>query len=56
MAVFVRIAPPADGAAAVTIAISKKKGANGVAVANAVLEKLSSLKGYIIPESGVQNV
>jgi len=43
--------PSADGAAAITIAISKKKGTNGVTVANAVLEKLDSLKGYIIPES-----
>ncbi|MEA2078404.1 MAG: efflux RND transporter permease subunit, partial [Pseudomonadota bacterium] len=43
--------PSADGAAAVTIAISKKKGSNGVTVANAVLEKLDSLKGYVIPES-----
>lgn len=43
--------PPADGAAAVTIAVSKKKGTNGVTVANAILEKLDSLKGYVIPDS-----
>ncbi len=43
--------PSADGAAAVTIAISKKKGTNGVTVADAILEKLESLKGYVIPEA-----
>ena len=43
--------PSDDGAVAVTIAVSKKKGTNGVTVANAVLEKLDSLKGYIIPDS-----
>jgi multidrug efflux pump subunit AcrB len=42
--------PSADGAPAVTIAISKKEGTNGVTVANAILDKLESLKGYVIPE------
>ncbi len=39
----------ADGAAAVTIAIAKKSGTNGVTVANEILEKVNSLKGRIIP-------
>jgi multidrug efflux pump subunit AcrB len=42
--------PGADGAPAVTIAISKKEGSNGVTVADAVLEKLDTLKGYVIPK------
>lgn len=39
----------ADGATAVTIAIAKKKGSNGVSVYNNVLERLDQLKGEIIP-------
>lgn len=35
---------------AVTLAISKRKGSDSVVVADAVLEKLSHLKGYVIPE------
>jgi len=42
--------PVADGAPAVTVAISKKQGTNGVTVANAILDKLDSLKGYVIPD------
>jgi len=42
--------PVSDGAPAVTIAISKKQGTNGVTVADAILDKLESLKGYVIPE------
>jgi multidrug efflux pump subunit AcrB len=38
-----------DGAAAVTIAIAKKKGSNGVSVANAILAKVELLKGQLIP-------
>ncbi|RLJ15767.1 acriflavin resistance protein [bacterium endosymbiont of Escarpia laminata] len=38
-----------EGAAAVTIAIAKKEGTNGVAVANALLDKLERLKGRLIP-------
>ncbi|MBL3591317.1 MAG: efflux RND transporter permease subunit [gamma proteobacterium endosymbiont of Lamellibrachia anaximandri] len=38
-----------DGAAAVTIAIAKKEGTNGVAVADTLLEKLERLKGRLIP-------
>lgn len=44
-------APTGDGAPAVTIAISKKQGANGVTVADAILDKLESLKGYVIPDA-----
>ena len=45
-------APPleAHGANAVTIAVAKKKGSNGVTVANAILEKVELLKGNLIPE------
>ncbi len=39
----------ADGAAAVTIAIAKKSGTNGVTVANEILEKVNALKAQIIP-------
>ena len=38
-----------DGDPAVTIAIAKKKGANGVSVSKDILEKLEELKGSIIP-------
>jgi multidrug efflux pump subunit AcrB len=34
---------------AVTIAIAKKKGTNGVTVANAILERVESLRGRLIP-------
>jgi len=34
---------------AVTIAVAKKKGTNGVTVANAVIERVNSLKGRLIP-------
>jgi multidrug efflux pump subunit AcrB len=40
---------PANGESAVTIAIAKKEGTNGVAVARAILEKLEKLKGRLIP-------
>jgi multidrug efflux pump subunit AcrB len=40
---------PADGAQAVTLAIAKKEKTNGVTVARAVLEKLESLEGTLIP-------
>ncbi|MFN3868330.1 MAG: efflux RND transporter permease subunit, partial [Hyphomicrobiaceae bacterium] len=39
------------GAPAVTIAIAKKGGSNGVTVANALLEKMDSLKGTVIPDN-----
>jgi len=40
-----------DGDPAVTIAIAKKKGANGVTVSKAILKKLEELKGVIIPDN-----
>lgn len=41
----------ANGAAAVTIAIAKKNGTNGVTVADDVLAKVESLKGRVIPDN-----
>ncbi|MET0029699.1 MAG: efflux RND transporter permease subunit [Candidatus Thiodiazotropha sp.] len=40
----------ADGEQAVTVAIAKKKGSNGVTVANDILAMVESLKGRLIPE------
>ncbi len=40
-----------DGAAAVTIAIAKKEGTNGVTVADAILAKLEGLEGRLIPDN-----
>jgi multidrug efflux pump subunit AcrB len=45
-----------NGAAAVTIAISKKKGSNGVTVAEDILESVAYLKGRIIPDNVVVSV
>ncbi len=42
---------PAQGAAAVTLAIAKKYGSNGVEVAEKILAKVNSLKGVLIPEN-----
>ena len=39
------------GAPAITLAIAKKEGSNGVTVATSILHKLESLKGRLIPES-----
>jgi len=39
------------GSSAVTIAIAKKKGSNGVSVNEAILERLDELKGEIIPDN-----
>ena len=39
----------ANGEPAVTVAIAKKIGSNGVSVANAIIKKLESLKGKLIP-------
>jgi multidrug efflux pump subunit AcrB/predicted flap endonuclease-1-like 5' DNA nuclease len=44
-------APKSDGAPAVTIAIAKKVGTNGVSVADDILEKVESLKGTLIPDN-----
>ncbi len=41
----------ADGVPAVTIAIAKKEGSNGVEVANAVLAKVNELRGKLIPDN-----
>ncbi len=41
----------ADGAPAVTIAIAKQHGANGVSVVNKMLAKVEELKGYLIPDN-----
>jgi multidrug efflux pump subunit AcrB len=43
--------PLADGAPAVTIAIAKKKGSNGVTVAKDILRKVEDLKGRLIPDN-----
>ena len=40
----------ADGDLAVTVAIAKKQGSNGVTVANDILALVESLKGRLIPE------
>lgn len=45
--------PPVEGAPAVTVAIAKKEGTNGVTVADEILAKLEVLKGQLIPD-GVQ--
>ena len=41
---------PVTAAAAVTIAMAKQPGANGVTVANALLQRLEQLQGRLIPE------
>ena len=41
----------ANGAPAVTIAIAKKAGSNGVTVAQAILDRVEALKGKVIPEN-----
>jgi len=41
----------ADGAPAVTIAIAKKKGSNGVSVYQNIIDRLELLKGEIIPDN-----
>ncbi len=40
-----------DGAAAVTIAIAKKEGSNGVVVADAILSRVEELKDFVIPSN-----
>jgi multidrug efflux pump subunit AcrB len=45
-----------NGASAVTIAISKKKGSNGVTVADDILESVEYLKGRIIPDNVMVSV
>ncbi|MEI6413198.1 MAG: efflux RND transporter permease subunit, partial [Pseudomonadota bacterium] len=41
----------ANGASAVTIAVAKKEGSNGVSVANAIIERVNDLKGNRIPSN-----
>jgi multidrug efflux pump subunit AcrB len=43
--------PRTDGAPAVTVAIAKKEGTNGVRVADNILAKLEGLKGRLIPDN-----
>ncbi len=43
--------PAAISASAVTVAIAKKVGTNGVTVANAILAKVEQLKGRVIPDN-----
>ncbi|MBF0448417.1 MAG: efflux RND transporter permease subunit, partial [Magnetococcales bacterium] len=43
--------PPVSAAAAVTIAIAKKTGSNGVTVANDILSRVEELKQTLIPEN-----
>jgi multidrug efflux pump subunit AcrB len=44
-------AQPASGIPAVTIAVAKKPGVNGVTVASAILERVEMLKGIRIPSN-----
>jgi len=41
----------ASGESAVTIALAKKEGTNGVTVANDILDKLELLRGHLIPDN-----
>jgi multidrug efflux pump subunit AcrB len=41
----------ADGEPAVTIALAKKEGTNGVTVSNDILDKLDTLRGHLIPDN-----
>jgi multidrug efflux pump subunit AcrB len=41
----------ADGAPAVTLAVAKKEGTNGVTVANAIISRVEDLKGRRIPSN-----
>ncbi len=41
----------ADGVPAVTIAVAKKEGANGVTVANDIIDRVNSIKGSRIPSN-----
>ena len=43
--------PVANGESAVTIALAKKLGTNGVNVANDILAKLDTLRGHLIPDN-----
>ncbi len=41
----------ANGVPAVTVALSKKEGSNGVSVANAIIDKVEALRGRLIPDN-----
>ncbi|MCG7901739.1 acriflavin resistance protein [Candidatus Thiodiazotropha endoloripes] len=41
----------ADGVPAITLAIAKKEGSNGVTVANSIKERVEHIKGSLIPEN-----
>ncbi|MGB5298594.1 MAG: efflux RND transporter permease subunit [Thiogranum sp.] len=41
----------ADAEPAVTVALAKKEGSNGVTVANDILDKLELLRGHLIPDN-----
>jgi len=41
----------ANGAPSVTLALAKKEGTNGVTVANAIIDKVESLRGRLIPDN-----
>ncbi len=43
--------PTTDNAQAVTIAVAKKTGTNGVSIARELIAKLESLKGHLIPDN-----
>jgi multidrug efflux pump subunit AcrB len=43
--------PVSHGSQAVTIALAKKEGSNGVTVARAILDRLDQLKGKLIPDN-----
>ncbi len=43
--------PPASGQQAVTVAIAKKHGSNGVTIAKNILAKMERLKGDLIPDN-----
>ena len=49
--IFGAVAGEADPSAAVTIAVSKKKGTNAVAVAERIVETAALLRGQIVPDA-----
>jgi len=42
---------PSVGSQAVTVAFSKIKGSNGITVSKEILDRIESLKGYLIPDN-----
>ncbi len=41
----------ADGVPAVTVAVAKKEGSNGVTVASSIIQRVNSIKGSLIPDN-----